>query len=97
MAHEQVTLNLLESVEDDADKNQQRRATIELGELCIYPKQTDDSRKNGDDGKEDGSRKGNLGEDTFKVFSSLLPRFYTRYEAAIFFSCRRPSGWDLLL
>jgi hypothetical protein len=36
MSHQQVTFNLLESVEHNTNQNQKRSATVKLGELVIY-------------------------------------------------------------
>ena len=40
MSHKQMTLDLLQSVENDTHQNQKRRATKELGKLLLHIEQT---------------------------------------------------------
>lgn len=53
MTHQQVAFDLLQGIEDYTHENEQRGAAIELSELRVDTKQTDDSRQDGNNSQEE--------------------------------------------
>ena len=79
-----MAFNLLKGIEDNTNQNQQRGAAVELGKLGVDTKETDNSRKDSNNGQEDRTGKGNLGENAFEIFGSLFARFDTGDKATVF-------------
>ena len=83
MAHQEVALDLLERVEDDPDKDQQRRTTEELSES---PRDTDDTsegRHDSHDSEEEGTGEGDAVHDRIEVVLRSLARLHTGDEPIV--------------
>ena len=75
VVHQEVAFNLLQGVEHNANKNQQRGAAIEVGETCgDIHERSHDGGHDGHDAEENGSGQGDSRHDGVEVFSRLLAR-----------------------
>ena len=84
MAHQQVALDLLQSVEYHTDHDQQRRTSVEVGERLLYAQELHrQSGQNRHDGKEERTGERDTRHDGVDVVHGLLTRFHTRNKAAV--------------
>ena len=83
MTHQQIPLNLLESIQDHADGDQQRGAAIEGSELVVDSEEHSAGRHNGDEAKENRAGPGYTGHNFIDVLSRLLAGLDSRDEAAV--------------
>ena len=83
MAHEEVTLDLLQSIQYNAYHDEQRRTAEELREAHRDAKQASKRRHDSDEGEQDRSRQRDATHDSVDVLSRLLTRFHTRDESVV--------------
>ena len=83
MSHKQVTLDLLQSVENDTHQNQKRRATKELGKLLLHIEQACESRHTSNQSKYERARQCDMIHDAVNEVSSILARTNTRNETVV--------------
>ena len=84
MAHQQVALDLLQSVEYHTDHDQQRRTSVEVGERLLNAQELHRQRgQDRHDRQEERTRKGDTRHDGVDVVHGLLTRFHSRDKAAV--------------
>ena len=85
MAQQEVAFDLLESVENNSDENQQRGTSEKEGELLADAQLRCERRQNSHDSKEDGARKCDSRHDGVQIAGGLLAGFHTGNETAVLF------------
>ena len=84
VVHQEVALDLLQGVKDDAHKNQQRGAAIEVGESRgDVHQRSHDGRHDGHEAEEDGTGQGDARHDRVEILSRLLTRLHTGDETSV--------------
>lgn len=84
MTHQQVALDLLQSVEHHADHDQQRRTSVEVGERLLDAQELHRQRgQDRHDGQEERAGERDTRHDGVDVVHGLLTRFHTRDKAAV--------------
>ena len=84
VVHQEVAFDLLQGVEHNAHKNQQRGSAVEVRETGgDVHERSHDGGHDGHDAEEDGTRKGDSRHDGVQIFSRLLAGLDSRNEATV--------------
>ena len=81
--HEQVTLDLLERIENHTNEDEQRCAAKELCELGLHIEQSCEGRHTGNCCQEQRTGQGDMVHDPVNEFSCLLTRTNARDETVV--------------
>ena len=83
VAHQEMTLDLLQSIQNNTHHNQQGRTAEELREAHRHTEQASERRQDSDEGEQDRTRQGDAAHNGVNILSRLLTRFHTRNESVV--------------